>query len=80
MIGVLTGNEGQVPTAMLMWKNIRLQGITVGSRRHQVEMLRAIDTIGLRPVIDSHFPLERIADAFAYQASGRHFGKIVIDV
>ena len=80
MIGVLTGREGPVSTAMLMWKNIRLQGITVGSRRHQIEMLRAIETIGLRPVIDSHFSLERIADAFRHQASGRHFGKIVLDV
>jgi len=80
MIGVLTGREGPVSTAMLMWKNIRLQGITVGSRRHQLDMLRAIETIGLRPVIDSHFPLERIADAFRHQESGRHFGKIVLDV
>ena len=65
---------------MLMTKNIRLQGVTVGSRRHQLDMVRAIEAIGLRPVIDSHFPLERIADAFRHQESGRHFGKIVLDV
>lgn len=80
MIGVLSGREGPVSTAMLMMKNIRLQGVTVGSRRHQLDMVRAIEAIGLRPVIDSHFPLERIADAFRHQESGRHFGKIVLDV
>lgn len=80
MIGVLSGKEGPVSTAMLMWKNIRLQGITVGSRRHQIDMLRAIEAIGLRPVIDRQFPLEDIADAFRHQESGRHFGKIVLDV
>jgi NADPH:quinone reductase-like Zn-dependent oxidoreductase len=80
MIGVLSGREGPVSTAMLMSKNIRLQGVTVGSRRHQIDMVRAIETIGLRPIIDSHFPLERLADAFRHQESGRHFGKIVVDV
>jgi NADPH:quinone reductase-like Zn-dependent oxidoreductase len=80
MIGVLSGREGPVSTAMLMSKNIRLQGVTVGSRRHQLDMVRAIEAIGLRPIIDRHFPLERLADAFRHQESGRHFGKIVVDV
>jgi len=80
MIGVLSGREGPVSTAMLMTKNIRLQGVTVGSQRHQLDMVRAIEAIGLRPIIDSNFPLERLADAFRYQESGRHFGKIVVDV
>ena len=43
-------------------------------------MVRAIDAGGLKPVIDSRYPLEAIADAFRHQASGRHFGKICLDV
>jgi NADPH:quinone reductase-like Zn-dependent oxidoreductase len=80
MIGVLSGREGPVSTAMLMTKNIRLQGVTVGSRRHQLDMVRAIEAIRVRPIVDGHFPLERLADAFRHQESGRHFGKIVVDV
>jgi NADPH:quinone reductase-like Zn-dependent oxidoreductase len=80
MIGVLTGLEGSVSTATLMRKNIRLQGVTVGSRQHQLDMVRAIEATRLRPVIDARFPLERIADAFHHQASGQHFGKIVLDI
>jgi NADPH:quinone reductase-like Zn-dependent oxidoreductase len=80
MIGVLGGREGPVSTSLIMWKNIRLQGITVGSRRDQIDMVAAIEAIGLRPVIDSHFPLHSIAEAFRHQESGRHFGKIVLDV
>ncbi|MBP8305740.1 MAG: NAD(P)-dependent alcohol dehydrogenase [Burkholderiaceae bacterium] len=80
MIGVLTGVEGKVSTATIMSKNIRLKGITVGSCRHQLDMIRAIDANGLQPVIDSHFPLERIADAFRHQESNKHFGKIVLDI
>jgi NADPH:quinone reductase-like Zn-dependent oxidoreductase len=43
-------------------------------------MIRAIDANGLRPVIDSHFPLADIGDAFRHQESGQHFGKIVVDI
>ncbi len=80
MIGVLTGVQGPVSTATLMSKNIRLQGITVGSCRHQLDMLRAIEANGIEPIIDSHYPLDKIADAFRHQESGRHFGKIVLDI
>ena len=78
MIGVLTGVVGPVPTALLMSKNIRLQGITVGSREHQEAMIRALETSGIRPVIDSSYQLDQIAEAFAHQVSQRHFGKICL--
>lgn len=79
LIGVLTGIAGSVPTAMAMAGNVRISGITVGSREQQQAMIRAIEANGIRPVIDSSFPLERIADAFAHQQSQRHFGKIVLE-
>lgn len=78
-IGVLTGMAGEVPTAALMAKQVRLQGLIVGSRREQAEFVQAIDATGLKPVIDRSFPLEQIADAFRYQESGAHFGKICLE-
>lgn len=80
MIGVLTGVEGAVPTSPLLRKHIRLQGLMVGNREQQQDMVRAIEATGIRPVIDSHFPMEQLAQAFAHQASNRHFGKICLDV
>lgn len=79
LIGVLTGRAGEVPTAKLMVKQGRLQGLIVGSRQQQIEMIRGIDAIGLRPIIDRSFPLEGIADAFRHEESGRHFGKICLE-
>ena len=35
---------------------------------------------GLRPVIDSTFPLEAAADAFRHMKQGKHFGKIVVSL
>ena len=78
LIGVLTGREGEIPTAKLMAKQARLQGLIVGSRRHQIEMIRAIEAGGLEPIIDRSFALEEIAEAFRHQEAGRHFGKICL--
>jgi NADPH:quinone reductase-like Zn-dependent oxidoreductase len=79
LIGVLTGRGGEVPTAALMARQARLQGLIVGSRREQEDMVRAIDATGFRPVIDRSFALDGIADAFRHQESGAHFGKICLE-
>ncbi|NRB55436.1 MAG: NAD(P)-dependent alcohol dehydrogenase [Salinicola sp.] len=79
LIGVLTGRGGDIPTSKLMAKQARLQGLIVGSRRHQIEMIRALETTGIKPVIDCSFALDRIADAFRHQESGKHFGKICLE-
>jgi NADPH:quinone reductase-like Zn-dependent oxidoreductase len=42
--------------------------------------VEAIETTGLQPVIDRHFPLEELAMALTLQKAGGHFGKIVIDI
>lgn len=80
LIGVLAGFAGPVQTAMLMGKNLRVQGLAVGSRRHQLDMIAAIEANGLLPVTDKHFALENLADAFHYQTTGAHFGKIIVDI
>lgn len=80
LIGILTGISGEVPTGALMRKNIVLTGITVGNHDDQEAMIRAIEASDIKPVIDRHYPLEKLAEAFAYQASQKHFGKIVLDV
>lgn len=79
LIGTLTGRSGEVPTAALMVKQARLQGLIVGNRRQQQDMVRAIDASGMRPIIDRTFGLDALADAFRYEASGTHFGKICVE-
>ncbi|WP_194792302.1 zinc-dependent alcohol dehydrogenase family protein [Pseudomonas sp. UFMG81] len=78
LIGILTGVAGQLPLVQALVRQIRLQGVLVGSRAQQQAMVRAIDANGLRPVVDKHFELEQIVEAFRYQESNRHFGKICL--
>ncbi|MBO0369073.1 NAD(P)-dependent alcohol dehydrogenase [Pseudomonas shirazensis] len=78
LIGILTGVAGELPLVQALVRQIRLQGVLVGSRAQQQAMVRAIDANGLRPVVDKHFELEQIVEAFQHQESNRHFGKICL--
>lgn len=78
LIGVLTGFSDEVPTLELMAKQQTLKGLIVGSREQQQDMIRALEGFAWRPVVDRSYPLEEIADAFAWQKSGQHFGKICL--
>jgi NADPH:quinone reductase-like Zn-dependent oxidoreductase len=80
MIGVLTGISGDVPLAEFFQRNAYMAGITVGSHEHQRRMNAAFEEWKLKPVIDSSYPLEKLADAFRHQESQTHFGKIVLDL
>ncbi len=79
VIGILTGVSGEFPLVQVLARQLRLQGVLVGSRAHQQAMIRAIDANGLRPVLDRSFALEQLAEAFRYQETNQHFGKIVLE-
>jgi NADPH:quinone reductase-like Zn-dependent oxidoreductase len=80
MIGVLTGIGGDVPLAEFFQRNAVMSGITVGSHQHQSNMITAMESWELRPVIDRSFALPELGDAFRYQESQQHFGKIVLNL
>tara|TARA_A100000171_G_scaffold52180_1_gene69412 strand:+ start:300 stop:1310 length:1011 start_codon:yes stop_codon:yes gene_type:complete len=80
LIGVLAGFAGPVQTALLFSKNLKVQGLTVGSRAMQQDMIAAIEANGIKPVISDTFALADLADAFRHQESGSHFGKIAVEI
>jgi NADPH:quinone reductase-like Zn-dependent oxidoreductase len=79
LIGVLSGGGDINPVPILM-KNIRVQGIFVGSRRMFEAMNRAIETAALHPVVDRVFSFDQAIEAMKYMETGAHFGKVVIRV
>jgi NADPH:quinone reductase-like Zn-dependent oxidoreductase len=79
VIGAL-GGAGAVNPRMINRKSITLRGIHVGSREMFAAMNRALALARLRPAIDRVFSFADAKAAYAHQASGEHFGKIVIAV
>jgi len=80
LIGVLTGQTGEVNPLPAVMKSIRIQGIYVGSREMFEAMATAISVHRIRPVVDKIFPFAEAREALHYLERGAHFGKIVIQV
>ena len=80
VIGILTGLAGEISIVTALIKQLRLQGLIVGNRTQQQDMIKAIEANKMRPIVDKVFPLERIVEAFRYQESNQHFGKICLEM
>ncbi|HEY6966697.1 MAG TPA: NAD(P)-dependent alcohol dehydrogenase [Burkholderiales bacterium] len=78
MIGVLSGGMLSAPLGLVVTRQVRLQGITVGNRDGFEAMLRAIAQHRIVPVTDRVFAFEELKEAMAYLKSGAHFGKVCI--
>ncbi len=77
-IGILGGRTGEIDFPLFFYKQLRMKGIVVGSREMQEALVNAININGIKPIVDREFPLEQLADAFRYQETGAHLGKICL--
>ena len=78
LIGVLAGGAGELNLGPVVTQNIRLQGITVGSRDLFEEMNRAIALHRIKPPLEERrFPFGGLKEAIKAFPEGRHFGKVV---
>ena len=81
MIGVVAGAAASaVPLPLVVMREVRMQGVTLGSRVDFEAMLRGITSARLHPVLDERrFSFEEVPAAFDRMKAGRHFGKIVVE-
>ena len=80
LIGLLTGFTGEVSIPALFSNQIRISGISIGSRADQEDMIRAITVNRMKPIIDRRFSFQEIGDAFKYYESQMHFGKVCLEL
>jgi len=78
MIGVLSGGTMTAPLGLVVTRQVRLQGITVGHHDGFVAMMNAFAQHRVKPVVDREFRFEELKEAMAYLESGAHFGKVCI--
>ena len=78
MIGVLSGSALSAPLGHVVTRQVRLQGITVGSRDGFEAMVRAIELHRVVPVVDKVYAFEQLKEAMEALKRGAHFGKICI--
>ena len=80
LIGVLTGFAAEVAIPAVFSNQIRISGISIGSRADQEDMIRAITVNRLKPVVDRSFLLQEIVAAFKHYESQKHFGKVCLEL
>lgn len=80
VVGTTSNEVPQLPLRDVVMRHIRVGGMAVGSVAQLGDLTQFIDDHALRPIIDRSFPLDELAEAFRYQLTGAHLGKIVIDL
>ena len=80
LIGGLSGFVAELPLGLMLGRQQRVQAVLVGSRRHQQDLVRALDVTQLPPVVDRVVPLARLSEGFKAMAAGAHLGKICIEI
>jgi NADPH:quinone reductase-like Zn-dependent oxidoreductase len=76
--GTTTGTKVEIDLPSLYHWGRTLIGAGGYRPAEFVEMLGAIGATGLRPVVDSVWPFERLAEAQARMTDGSFFGKLVV--
>ncbi|KAH6973082.1 hypothetical protein BKA56DRAFT_593252 [Ilyonectria sp. MPI-CAGE-AT-0026] len=84
IIGSVGGEVKEQPGLLECWINLcTARGVWVGNRVQMEEMCHAIEANldKLRPVVDPKvFTLDQVREAYEYQWSGKHQGKVCIEI
>ena len=79
-IGILSQSQELLQIVPILRKQVRVQGIFVGSRANFEAMNQAISLHNMKPEIDSVFAFKDAQAAFQTMEAASHFGKIVIQI
>ncbi|KAH9833381.1 NAD-P-binding protein [Rhodofomes roseus] len=73
------GDLSSLP-GLILGKAVLVRGILIGSRTQFEDLVRLVNTTGLKPVVDKVFAFEDLRAAYEYLESQQHVGKVVVQV
>jgi NADPH:quinone reductase-like Zn-dependent oxidoreductase len=77
--GSTGGHQAEIDLRRVFFLQLELLGATMGTRDELADLVAFMTERGIKPVIDSVYPFEQAAAAFARLESGEAFGKVVLD-
>ena len=80
VIGALGGINVQLNLMQMVFKNLHVHGITVGSREDHSELNQFFEEHEIHPIIGKTVGFDDAIKEIYGMPSGSHFGKIVIDI
>lgn len=78
VIGILSGTDSNIHIRDLLSHQVQIRGIFMESTAELRRLMRAVDTLKLKPAIDKTFPFLQAKDAYHHLESQQHIGKVVI--
>ncbi|WP_444663260.1 zinc-binding dehydrogenase [Cellulomonas sp. CW35] len=78
--GATSGDPTAAELTRLFFQEITVAGVTMGSRDDLQHLLAFLARTGVRPLVDTTYPLTQAGDALRRLAAGTQFGKIVLTV
>ena len=78
--GATAGAPEKVDLFKVFWKQLRLQGTTMGSPDDFTAMLKFVAEKTIVPIVDSVLPLEKGNEALEQMANSPQFGKLVLEI
>ncbi|MFD0558558.1 NADPH:quinone reductase-like Zn-dependent oxidoreductase [Stackebrandtia endophytica] len=79
LCGTTSGHLAEIDLRRVFFLQLELLGSTMGTHAELVALTDFCVTTGIKPLIDSTYPLSRTRDAMAKLAAGEVYGKIVIE-
>lgn len=78
--GATSGDQPPADIRRLFIRQLQIFGSTLGNFDEFRDLLSLVSGTGLRPVIDSEFPLDQVHAGLDRLASGEQFGKVAISL
>lgn len=78
--GATSGPNPSEEIRLIFWNQLSILGSTMGSVTDWNAMLTAVERWQAKPVIDSILPFAQARDGYLRLASGRQFGKVVVQI
>ena len=76
--GATAGNPETLDLRRMFWKQITIQGSTMGTAEDFAAMLQFVETYHIKPTISNTFRIDHCRQAFEKMAKGEQLGKIVL--
>lgn len=78
MYGATTGVPGSLDLRKIFWKQLRIQGSTMGNDQEFTDMLAFVTKHKVEPIMEAPYPFERIEEALDKMKEGTQLGKLVV--
>lgn len=76
--GATAGNPAGIDMRNLFWKQVRLQGTTMGTPEEFSDMLKLFEAHRIKSLIEHVYRFDEFKEAYARMRDGAQFGKLVL--